>query len=485
MSTTAFITILLAAAYYALVIGIFFRIMLENRNPLKTQSWLLVLVLLPVTGLVIYLFFGENLRRKKLFNRKAITERAIVANWIRNYEQRLTQNREVAERYLQEKYKLPFLFFRNASAIFTDRNRVEILRNGEEKFPVLLRALESARHHIHLEYYIFIDDDVGSRIIDLLCRKAAEGVSVRLIIDSIGSSRLSDRAIRRMRKDGVQVMSYNPVLFTSLANKVNYRDHRKIAIIDGHIGLLGGINVSDYYINKPGKRDYWRDTHCKIEGEAVYYLQVLFLLNWHFVSGELIEPTLRYLPPVETTGPGVPTMIVESSPYTDHQNMMEAYFSMITNARREILIATPYFIPNESIMTALTTSAKSGLRVMLLLPERSDTPFVHAASLSFVPELLENDVQVYLYRKGMVHSKVVIVDGEIATLGTANMDYRSFDNNAEVNAFFFDRGVSRLLRAHFFQDIDASLRMDLQAWASRSWKEKLVGSAARLLAPLL
>jgi cardiolipin synthase len=165
--------------------------------------------------------------------------------------------------------------------------------------------------------------------------------------------------------------------------------------------------------------------------------------------------------------------------------MMEAYFSMITNARREILIATPYFIPNESIMTALTTSAKSGLKVMLLMPERTDTPFVHAASLSFIPELLQNDVEVYLYRKGMVHSKVIVIDGEVATVGTANMDYRSFDNNAEVNAFFFDRGVSRLLRAHFFQDIDASVRMDLKAWASRSWKEKMMGSAARLLAPLL
>lgn len=485
MTTTTIVMGLIVLGYYTLVVGIFFRIMLENRNPLKTQSWLLVLVLLPVTGLVIYLFFGENLRRKKLFNRKAITERAIVANWIRSYEQRLRQNRALAEQQLQEKYKLPFLFFRNASAIFTDRNKVEILRNGEEKFPVLLSALDTARHHIHLEYYIFIDDEIGKQIIDLLCRKAKEGVSVRIITDSIGSSRLSDRALRQMHSNGVQIHRYNPVLFTSLANKVNYRDHRKIAIIDGHTGLLGGINISDYYINKSGKKDYWRDTHCMIKGEAVYYLQVLFLLNWHFVCGELIEPTLRYLPPIDLKGAGVSTMIVESSPYTDHQNMMEAYFSMITNARREILIATPYFIPNESIMTALTTSAKSGLKVMLLMPERTDTPFVHAASLSFIPELLENDVEVYLYRKGMVHSKVIVIDGEVATVGTANMDYRSFDNNAEVNAFFFDRGVSRLLRAHFFQDIDASVRMDLKAWASRSWKEKMTGSAARLLAPLL
>jgi cardiolipin synthase len=178
-------------------------------------------------------------------------------------------------------------------------------------------------------------------------------------------------------------------------------------------------------------------------------------------------------------------MIVESSPDSDSRNLMEAYFSMITNARREILIATPYFIPNESIMTALKTAAKSGVRVVLLLPERTDTRFVHAASLSFVPELLENDVSIYQYRKGMVHSKTIVVDEEISTVGSANMDYRSFDNNAEINAFFFDRGISRLLKAHFMQDLEASTILDMQRWKNTPRIQRLIGSAARLIAPLL
>lgn len=484
MNTESVESIILVILYYGIIIAVFFRILLENKNPLKTQSYLLLLALLPVIGLIIYFFFGVNYRKQKMFSRKAVTDQSFINRWIDQYATRLLQNRDLAEEMLEEKYKLPYLFFRNGKSILTARNRVQILNNGEEKFPVFLEKLRAARHHIHLEYYIFIDDTIGTQVIDVLCEKAEQGIEVRLIFDSIGSAQLSNQAIRRLRSAGVAVCNYNPVLFTTLANKVNYRDHRKIVVIDGKIGMLGGINVADYYINQPGGRDYWRDTHCLIEGDVVYYLQILFLLNWYFVSEELIKPGPEYFPDIDTE-PGAACAIVDSSPDSDSKNLMEAYFSMITNARHEILITTPYFIPNESILTALKTSAKSGVKVRILLPKKSDTRFVHAASLTYIAELINNDIEVYLYTKGIVHSKVIIVDEELSTVGSANMDYRSFENNAEVNAFFFDEEVSRELKRHFETDLLHAQLISLEEWQQRPWWLKLMGSVARLVAPLL
>mgnify|MGYP006299402049 CR=1 FL=1 len=479
-----FDSIVFLVVYYGIIVAIFFRILLENKNPLKTQSYLLLLVLLPVFGLIIYFLFGVNYRKQKLFSRKAITDQVFISQWIDMYEERLSQNRDLAEEMFEEKYKLPYLFFRNASSVLTARNRVRILNNGEEKFPLLLEKLRQARHHIHMEYYIIIDDIIGKAVIDVLCQKAREGVEVRLIYDAIGSNGLSRRAIKRMDAAGVEVESYNPVFFTSLANKVNYRDHSKVVIIDGFTGFVGGINIADYYINEPTTDDFWRDTHCMVEGDAIYYLQMLFLLNWFFVRQQLVEPKPEYFPKVDLPS-GVACAFVGSSPDSDSQYLMEAYFSMITNARHEILITTPYLIPNESILTALKTSAKSGVKVKVLLPEKSDTPFVHSASLTFIEDLIENDIEIYLYQKGVVHSKIIIVDEELCTIGSANMDYRSFDNNAEVNAFFFDEQLSKEAKYYFELDLQESRLVDLDKWRKRPWWLKVMGSIARLIAPLL
>ncbi len=472
--------------YYGIIILVFFRILLENKNPIKTQSYLLLLALLPVIGLIIYFFFGVNFRKRKMFSRKALFDRAFISGFLDEYQELLNLNRQLAEDTLREKFKLPFLFFRNAQSVFTIRNRVKVLNNGEEKFPLLLEKLRNARHHIHFEYYIIIDDKIGTEVIDILCAKAREKVEVRVIYDNIGSSSLSRKAVNRMREAGVQVFVYNPVIFTRFANRVNYRDHRKIVVIDGHTSFIGGINVADYYINTPGSgaRFYWRDSHCMIEGEASYYLQLLFLLNWYFVSGELLEPGPRYFPVIEM-GPGVATCIVGSSPDSDSQNIMEAYFSLITSARQEVLIASPYLIPNEGILTALKTAAKSGVQVKILIPEKSDTPFVHSASLTYVEDLVENDVQIYLYQKGIIHSKLIVVDEEVATIGSANMDYRSFDNNAEANAFFFDEGIARDVKAYFMEDLNQARRVELSWWRQRPVFQKIMGSVARLVAPLL
>jgi cardiolipin synthase len=265
---------------------------------------------------------------------------------------------------------------------------------------------------------------------------------------------------------------------------VNYRDHRKIVVIDGEVGFVGGINVADRYINNGGSPIYWRDTHCMLEGEAVYSLQILFILNWYFVSKKLIQPDLNFFPAIENIG-DVLTSIISSDPDSDNPNLMEGYFSMINSATEEILINTPYFIPNESVLTALKTAAKGGVKVVLLFPGSPDSLFVHSASLTYMGELLRNDIHIYTYTRGMIHSKVMIIDEELSTVGTANMDYRSFDNNAEVNAVFFDQDIAIELKNQFLKDLENAEKLDYLKWKNRSLRIKLIGSFGRLVAPLL
>lgn len=484
MSTIQIVLLTLFTLYYSIVGVFFFRVLLENKNPLKTQSYLLLMVLLPVIGLLIYLFFGVNFRRRKLFSRKGFRDQKIIKQWIDEYDNLLRQSTDNVRGFLQEKAKLPFLIWRNNYSSLSENNSITILNNGENKFPILITRLKEAKHHIHLEYYKFEEDKIGKSILELLRQKASQGVKIRMIVDALGSNHISDATIENLKSTGVELRKYNPVLFSSLANRVNYRDHRKIVIIDGRISFVGGMNVADKYINHGNSRHFWRDTHCMIEGEATYSLQILFLLNWYFVSKQLIKPSLELFPRMENNGNTV-TAIISSDPDSDFPNLMETYFSMITSAREEILISTPYFIPNESILTALKTSAKGGVRVVLILPRESDSVLVHSASLTFLGELMRNDIEVYMYRKGMIHSKVMIIDGELSSLGTANMDYRSFDNNAEVNALFFDESLAQELKSSFETDLDNSTRLQYRTWRTRPLKIRLIGSIGRLIAPLL
>ena len=484
MTVTQIILLVLFSIYYGIIGVFFFRVLLENKNPLKTQSYLLLMVLLPVIGLLIYLFFGVNFRKEKLFSRKVFRDQKMVKQWIEEYENLLTQSTDNMRGFLQEKAKIPFLIWRNNYSVLSENNNVTILKNGENKFPVLISKLQEATNHIHLEYYKFEEDQIGNSILDILKDKASDGIKVRMIIDALGSNHISDSTLKELKSAGVEIHEYNPVIFSSLANRVNYRDHRKIVIIDGKVSFVGGMNVADKYINHGRSKHFWRDTHCMIEGEATYSLQILFLLNWYFVSQQLVKPSFDLFPQIENRGNTV-TAIISSDPDSDFPNLMETYFSMITSAREEILISTPYFIPNESILTALKTSAKGGVKVTLILPKVSDSILVHSASLTYLGELMRNDIQVYMYKKGMIHSKVMIIDGELSSIGTANMDYRSFDNNAEVNALFFDESLAQELKNYFELDLQESTKLQYRAWRRRPLKIRLIGSMGRLIAPLL
>ncbi|GET27700.1 cardiolipin synthase [Prolixibacter sp. NT017] len=478
----------LTILYYLIVIVFFFSILLRNKHPLKTQSYLLVLVLLPVLGIIIYLFFGVDTRKRKLFSRKAIADQKLLQAWSRYYADFLSKSKSDLVELLQDKWRIPFLSWRNSFAPLFLQNTITILNNGEEKYPVLFEKLQTAKHHIHIEYYIITEGKIFNRVCEILEQKAREGVEVRLIYDGYGSRKLKNKTLRRLAKAGVQTGEYNSVLFPRFANRLNFRTHRKIVVIDGKTAFTGGINLADNYVN--GKRKWpkrpkmWRDVHCMIEGDACYSLQLLFFLDWYFVRNIALNIGPPYFPPENNEGTS-PTLIVGSEPDSDSPNIMETYFQLISLAQKELFIATPYFIPNESIITALKTTAKSGIRVVLMLPQESDSFIVSAASYTYLGELIESDVEIHLYQKGMLHAKTIIVDGEVASVGTANMDYRSFDSNAEVNAIIIDEEVAGKIKADFEKDLEDSYRLSLTEWEDRPIAQKLIGSMARLIAPLL
>ncbi len=469
--------------YYVILFFVVVSLLLENKNPLKTTSYLLLVLLLPVIGIVIYFFFGQNLRKRRIFSKRQLINTAFGQQYVDDhlnseYKTSLPDIPNV------QYYKKLVRFLNKDLSPLSHWNKVTVLKNGEEKFEKLMEALEGATRHIHIEYYIFSNDEVGGALSDLLIRKAGEGVEIRLILDAVGSFSLKRSYYRKMRDAGIQIYEFMPVLFPSLTSKINYRDHRKIVVIDGKTGFTGGINIDDRYINNGKHSLFWRDTHLMIEGEAVKTLQLLFILNWQFVCGENWLPSKEYFPDApEKEGHFV--QVNASGPDWELASIMDSFFLAISGAKETIKIATPYFIPNESILNAIITAAKSGIDVELMVPYRSDSRIVQAASLSFMTVLLEAGVKVFLYQKGFLHSKVMLVDGNFATVGTANMDYRSFDLNYEVNTYLYSDDLALELDRHFEEDKTHCVQLNLARWRDRPLRHKLMTSACRILAPLL
>ena len=469
--------------YYVFIFFVVANLLLENRNPLKTHSYLLLLLLLPVIGIFIYLIFGRNARKRKIFSKRKLINAAFGKKYIDEHLDNSYQA-STTHTFPDTPYFRLINFLNKDLSPVTVANEISILKNGEEKFPLLFEELKKAKSHIHIEYYIFSDDDVGSQVTELLIEKAKEGVEVRLFVDSVGSFALKKKFFRKLRNAGIEIFEFMPVIFPLFTSKINYRDHRKIIIIDGKVGFTGGINLDDRYLNNGKHSLYWRDTHLMIKGEAVKTLQLLFILNWQFVSGQSIEPSGKYFPVVKkTNGPMV--QINGSGPDWDLASIMDSFFIAINSAQKEIKIATPYFIPNESILDAIVTSSKSGVHIELMLPFESDSWIVKAASMSFVKELLEAGVRLFLYQKGFMHAKIITVDRAFASVGTANMDYRSFDLNYEVNAFIYDQQLTQTLNTQFEEDKKECIRLDIDTWKNRKLREKLLESVCRLLAPML
>ncbi|GGW32313.1 cardiolipin synthase [Arenibacter certesii] len=470
---------------YLLVILFSVFIVLKNRNPVKTFSYIFVLAVLPFVGLLVYYFFGQDYRKDKIFDKKYILDDDRLRKWKNKISLNEEEREDLEDLFGKGIFKVYRLLRNNERAVLTFDNEVRILINGEEKFKQLRKDLSNAKHHIHLEYFVLFDNNLGSEIIDILCKKAQEGVIVRLIYDDVGSS-ISSQNKRKLTKSGVQHFAFLPVLFSNSTSKLNYRDHRKIVVVDGEIGYVGGINLDQKYDNSFDNPLYWRDTHLRIMGGAVGALQSSFMLSWNFVSKEDQEIEEILLPKQKASvNEPVAIQIAASGPDSDWANIMEAIFCMINSAQDRVLITTPYFMPNAPILTALTTAARSGVEVKIIIPYQSDSWPAQYATDSYIEECLLSGIKIYRYSKGFVHAKTLVIDDMFSSIGTANMDYRSFSMNFEINAMLYNKDVNQQMVDQFNVDLEDCEEVTLDRWENRGIKRKLKESFSRLLAPLL
>ncbi|MBV6439060.1 MAG: Major cardiolipin synthase ClsA [Saprospiraceae bacterium] len=478
---------LIIVAVYVFTLFTVARVLLDNGNTPKAMSYAILAIMLPVVGSVAYFVLGVNYRKKRIYSKKlkatgkflqTIREKFVTATerLIQRDAPQLGGHTELAELLLREAGEPLSL------------NRVTLLNNGEEKFPAVLEDLEKAQHFIHIEYYIYEDDGIGNRIKEVLIRKAKEGVKVRFIYDDFGSRSLREDFLGALKKGGVDAVPFYRVFWPFLASRMNYRNHRKIIVIDGHTGYVGGINISDRYLNTvKTNRFYWRDIHARIEGPAVWTLQYTFLADWNFCSRRRINPDEQLFPHTQKAQAELTELvqIVAGGPDYPRSAIMLSYFTAIANANERIYLTSPYFIPNASIFDALRKAALSGKDVRLLVPGISDAGFANAASRAFYQELLECGVKIYLYQKGFVHSKTLIVDDYLSFVGTANMDNRSFDLNFEINAVIYGKEFCGRLADSFLADLNDSKLIALQTWRRRSRWQVLGDKIARLFSPLL
>lgn len=463
------------------VVFIAFLISLENRHPTRTLTWLVVLGSFPVLGFFFYLMFGRNVRKRRLFQRKALLDKEAI----KDVEgQRVYSHKDMA--LLGDNKRGIFQLSQNIGrSPISFQTETDVLTNGDQTFTRILEEINKAEHHIHLEYYIVRDDEIGNQIKNLLIEKAKSGVSVRFLFDAVGSLKLGKKYIRELRAAGVEIVSFSPVRLPVFNNKINFRNHRKIIVIDGSVGFVGGLNIGDEYLGRNEYFGFWRDTHLFVKGEAVRTLQLIFLQDWYYATDQsLLTPT--FLTPALTEGKkhgGV--QMIAGGPDQEWEVIKSLYFSMITSARKSIWIASPYFVPDDDIFTALKVAALSGLDVRILVPQRPDKRIVYYASRSYFPEMMDAGVQIYQYDKGFLHSKVVIVDDETASIGTANMDMRSFHLNFEVNAFLYNTESVLALVEDFEKDLLDSKPIVKEVFANRPFYQKVTESFSRLASPLL
>jgi len=468
--------IVIIAAVVVIMVG-------KKLDPVKTISWSIVLIFLPFVGLILYLFLGRNYRKEKIYNRKGVAD-TVSIDQLSKRQIALFHKGDKEYSDSVSRYKnIITLLLNNSKAIFTEHNKVDVYTNGSDTFAAMKDAIRNACDSIHLESYIIEDDKIGNEIKDLLIEKAREGIEVRVIYDDVGSWSLPKKYVKELQEAGVEIYPFAKVRMLLLNTKVNYRNHRKVLVVDGCIGFLGGINIADRYVDG-GKFGTWRDTHMRIEGEAVHSLQAIFLLDWYFVSKKQVGQRIRYYP-VHKTENICPVQIAASGPDSDWSSVMQTYFSAIAQAQDHIYIITPYFTPNESILTAIKIASLSGVDVRLIIPARSDSKMVYFSTLSYLTELLEAGVKVYLFQKGFNHSKVLMVDGNFAAVGSANMDMRSFEHNFEIISLIYDENITRQLEEQFRVDMGFSRLVHIRWWEKRSWVSKMKEAVARLCSPIL
>jgi len=458
-------------------------VFLERKDPPSTWAWLMVLMFIPIAGFFLYLIFGKPISGNRIFTwdkKSRIEVKTTVQSQLRAIEE---ERLEFKDEEIKNYADLVYLHLRNDDAIFTDDNQIDIFTDGAEKFNALIQDIEKAKDHIHLLYYILKHDGLGQKIADVLIKKANEGIQVRVLYDALGSRTIKKSYVRRLKNAGIQVKAFFPSKIAKINFKINYRNHRKLAIIDGKIGYIGGFNIGDEYLGKSKKFGYWRDTHLRVVGHAVQSMQSRFVLDWNQASRNHILHEERYYAAVSAGDVGL--QIVSSGPDTEWEQIKNGYIKMILSAKKYIYIQTPYFIPDESLRDALRIAALSGVDVKIMIPNKPDHPFVYWATLSNSGDLLNAGAEIFIYQNGFLHAKTIVVDGKIASVGTANIDVRSFRLNFEVNAFIYDEETTMRLVKAFQDDIMLSTQMTKKLYEKRSIGIRFKESISRLISPVL
>ncbi len=472
METLQFVMVVVVRIAMLLAI---LHVLMDNRQPAKTMAWVLVIFFLPIVGIIFYLFFGLNMRRERLISERSLNQltKRSMFGFVEQQFRVPDEHRKLVDLFINQNFSLPFKG--SVDDIFTD---------GTSFFNDLAISIAAAKDHIHINLYIFADDRLGRSMADLLIGKARDGVEVRVIYDDVGCWKVKDRFFEEMKEAGIEVCPFLPVRFPTFTRKVNYRNHRKIIVVDGSVGYIGGMNIADRYVDGVDGHP-WRDTMVKISGAAVYGLQRAFLIDWYFVDRTLISNRKYYPEATAYDDNALLAQVVTSGPLSPYPELMQGYVRLILAARDYIYMETPYFMPTESILFALKTAAQGGVDVRLIVPMKGDSKFVEWSSRSYLREAAEAGVQIFLYEPGFIHSKLLVCDAMLSVCGSANIDFRSFENNFEANTFFYDRNTALRFRDIFLADQNVSVPYNgCPAYRRRRFLASLGESLARLLAPL-
>ncbi|RIV30456.1 cardiolipin synthase [Flagellimonas lutimaris] len=464
---------ILIALYILIALIMVISLLLNGVRPSKTLAWLLAIFTIPVGGFLLYILFGRNRRKSKMFSLK--NQFGPI-----NKLEHVTCHPEISG----NKQKITSLINKTSKCQVTCHNDLDLLKDGKNTFESIFHALEEAKEHIHLQYYIFEDGLLADKLLEVFERKIAENVTIRLLYDGIGSYSLSKKYLKKLKKIGVETAQFLPFKFGRFLSALNYRNHRKIIVIDNKIGFTGGINISDKYLKGDPALGKWHDTHLKIEGEAVDFLNRTFMTDWYLASGNKVDFSSFKVYRVPKIGTSL--QIVPSGPDDDFDVMEQVYFSIINSAEKYLYIVNPYIIPNHAILQALMTAALSGVDVRILMSSTTDIKLVDWCVRAYFESYLKAGIKIYLYAEGFLHSKVMLCDDEIASIGTANLDNRSLQQNYEAQVFVYDATLCKHMKSDFLKDCEKSILLsDYEKYKERPWGKKLIEGFAKLLSPLL
>lgn len=457
----------------------------ERRDPKTIWTWLLLLYFVPVLGFFLYLLLGQDMRKSRMFKNKELDD--AIASAVLKQERRV-RKRDIfspGDVKLSGYHDLVMYNLSAAKSVYTDDNEVEVFTDGEEYFSVLYEDIKKAKEFIHIQSYIIKNDELWLALEDLLARKVQEGVQVRVLYDSMGCRGMRKNDWERIRSKGIMVGEFFPAFFKKLHLRINYRNHRKIIVIDGKSAYVGGFNIGREYLGRDKRFGYWRDTHLRISGGAVVSLHIRFILDWNYATKQNLFQEKHLIREFKTGTGSDGVQIISSGPDTLNEEIRDNYQKLIGKARDHVYIQTPYLIPDEIILNEIKMAAYAGIDVRIMIPCKPDHPLVYWASYSYVGELLDAGVRCYTYDRGFLHAKGVMSDGLVCSYGTANMDVRSFQLNFEVNATIYSSKTTEKLEAIFEKDLEYCTEITQKSYAQRSLKVRIKEQFSRMFSSIL